>query len=101
MVTLPLFDDETARTPRRVTLIRLAGEIARSLGGVGRIAVPAIGAPPQVLYLERFHHQFVILLGGQLERSRIGRPGILGGGRDDQRGDQGGGKDRPAHGSVP
>jgi exodeoxyribonuclease VII large subunit len=38
-VTLPLFDDDSARTPRRVTLIRLAGEIARSLGGVGRIAV--------------------------------------------------------------
>ena len=38
-MTLPLFDDDSTRTPRRVTLIRLAGEIARSLGGVGRIAV--------------------------------------------------------------
>jgi exodeoxyribonuclease VII large subunit len=35
-VTLPLFDD---RAPRRVTLVRLAGEIARALVAVGRVAV--------------------------------------------------------------
>jgi exodeoxyribonuclease VII large subunit len=38
-VTLPLFDDQASRAPRQVTLVRLSGEIARSLGGVGRIAV--------------------------------------------------------------
>ncbi len=38
-MTLPLFDDQTARAPRQVTLVRLSGEIARSLGGIGRIAV--------------------------------------------------------------
>src|SRR5579864_944242 len=48
MVTLPLFDDETARTPRRVTLVRLAGEIARALGGVGRIAVEGEVYRPRV-----------------------------------------------------
>ena len=38
-MTLPLFDDQDSRAPRRVTLVRLSGEIARSLGGVGRVAV--------------------------------------------------------------
>ena len=38
-MTLPLFDGQTAPAPRQVTLVRLAGEIARSLGGIGRIAV--------------------------------------------------------------
>ncbi len=38
-MTLPLFDDRQARTPRRVSLVRLAGEIARALGAVGRVAV--------------------------------------------------------------
>ncbi|HVA74258.1 MAG TPA: exodeoxyribonuclease VII large subunit [Acidimicrobiales bacterium] len=38
-MTLPLFDDEAARSPRTLTLVRLAGEIARSLGGIGRVAV--------------------------------------------------------------
>lgn len=38
-MTLPLFDDQAARSPRQVTLVRLSGEIARSLVGVGRIAV--------------------------------------------------------------
>ncbi|MGH9115162.1 MAG: exodeoxyribonuclease VII large subunit [Acidimicrobiales bacterium] len=38
-MTVPLFDDETARQQRRVTLVRLAAEIARSLAGVGRVAV--------------------------------------------------------------
>jgi exodeoxyribonuclease VII large subunit len=34
-----LFDDQTSRAPRQVTLVRLSGEIARSLVGIGRIAV--------------------------------------------------------------
>src|SRR5579862_8888279 len=38
-MTLPLFDDQVARAPRQVTLVRLSGEIARSLGAIGRIAV--------------------------------------------------------------
>lgn len=38
-MTLPLFGEETSRSPRTVTLVRLAGEIARSLGAVGRVAV--------------------------------------------------------------
>ena len=38
-MTLPLFDDRAARAPRQVTLVRLSGEIARSLGAIGRIAV--------------------------------------------------------------
>jgi exodeoxyribonuclease VII large subunit len=38
-MTVPLFDDRASRTPRQVTLVRLSGEIARSLGGVGRVAV--------------------------------------------------------------
>ncbi|MGH9055117.1 MAG: exodeoxyribonuclease VII large subunit, partial [Acidimicrobiales bacterium] len=38
-MTVSLFDDEIARQPRRVTLVRLAAEIARSLAGVGRVAV--------------------------------------------------------------
>lgn len=36
---MPLFGDETSRAPRAVTLVRLAGEIARSLGTIGRVAV--------------------------------------------------------------
>lgn len=38
-VPLTLFDDATAALPRRVTLVRLAGEIARCLAVVGPIAV--------------------------------------------------------------
>lgn len=38
-MTLPLFDDQLPRAPRQVTLVRLSGEIARSLVGIGRIAV--------------------------------------------------------------
>jgi exodeoxyribonuclease VII large subunit len=38
-MTLPLFDDQVSRAPRRVTLVRLSGEIARSLVGIGRLAV--------------------------------------------------------------
>jgi exodeoxyribonuclease VII large subunit len=38
-MTIPLFDDRASRAPRQVTLVRLSGEIARSLGGVGRVAV--------------------------------------------------------------
>ena len=38
-MTLPLFDEGTARSPRTVTLVRLAGEIARTLGTIGRVAV--------------------------------------------------------------
>src|SRR6516162_1366971 len=38
-MTVPLFDDRASRAPRQVTLVRLSGEIARSLGGVGRVAV--------------------------------------------------------------
>ncbi len=38
-VTLPLFDDEAARQPRRLTLVRLAGELARAVGTLGRVAV--------------------------------------------------------------
>jgi exodeoxyribonuclease VII large subunit len=38
-MTLPLFDDQVSRAPRQVTLVRLSGEIARSLGAIGRIAV--------------------------------------------------------------
>lgn len=38
-MTLPLFDDDPARSARTLTLVRLAGEIARHLGAVGRIAV--------------------------------------------------------------
>lgn len=36
---MPLFDDDVARQPRRVTLVRLAGEVARALGAVGRFVV--------------------------------------------------------------
>lgn len=36
---MPLFDDDVARQPRRVTLVRLAGEVARAVGAVGRISV--------------------------------------------------------------
>lgn len=38
-MTLPLFDAPEANGPRRVTLVRLSGEIARSLVGIGQIAV--------------------------------------------------------------
>ncbi len=38
-MTLSLFDEPTTRPPRPVTLVRLSGEIARSLVGIGRIAV--------------------------------------------------------------
>lgn len=38
-MTLPLFDDAATRAPRPVTLVRLSGEIARSIVGIGRIAV--------------------------------------------------------------
>ena len=38
-VSTPLFGDETLRSVRTVTLVRLAGEIARSLGAIGRVAV--------------------------------------------------------------
>jgi exodeoxyribonuclease VII large subunit len=38
-MTLPLFEDDASRVPRAVTLVRLAGEIARALGTVGRVAV--------------------------------------------------------------
>lgn len=39
-VTLPLFDADAGNgAPRRVTLVRLSGEIARSLVAVGRVAV--------------------------------------------------------------
>ena len=38
-MTLPLFDDQVSRVPRQVTLVRLSGEIARSLVGIGRLAV--------------------------------------------------------------
>jgi exodeoxyribonuclease VII large subunit len=38
-VTLPLFDDPGPGAPRPVTLVRLSGEIARSLVAIGRIAV--------------------------------------------------------------
>lgn len=34
-----LFDEAKDQAPRRVTLVRLSGEIARSLGTVGRVAV--------------------------------------------------------------
>lgn len=37
MENLPLFEVDTG--PRRVSLVRLSGEIARSLAGIGRIAV--------------------------------------------------------------
>ena len=38
-MTLPLFDEASTRAPRPVTLVRLSGEIARSLVGIGRVAV--------------------------------------------------------------
>lgn len=38
-MTLSLFDDAANGSPRPVTLVRLSGEIARSLVGIGRIAV--------------------------------------------------------------
>src|ERR1700722_9980279 len=38
-MTMRLWSEPSDTTPRQVTLIRLAGEVARSLGGVGRIAV--------------------------------------------------------------
>ncbi|HET9689976.1 MAG TPA: exodeoxyribonuclease VII large subunit [Acidimicrobiales bacterium] len=36
---MPLFDDPPSRGPRRVTLIRLSGEVAKALGGIGRVVV--------------------------------------------------------------
>jgi exodeoxyribonuclease VII large subunit len=47
-MTLKLFEDESGRGPRRVTLVRLAGEIARALGAVGRIAVEGEVHRPRV-----------------------------------------------------
>ena len=38
-MALKLFDDGDRQAPRRVTLVRLAGEIARAIVGIGRIAV--------------------------------------------------------------
>jgi exodeoxyribonuclease VII large subunit len=38
-VTLRLFDQPAGGPPRQITLVRLSGEIARSLGSVGRVAV--------------------------------------------------------------
>ena len=38
-VTLPLFETEPPDTPRTVTLVRLAGEVARALGTIGRVSV--------------------------------------------------------------
>jgi exodeoxyribonuclease VII large subunit len=38
-MTMKLWDEPARRPPRQVTLVRLAGEIARALVGVGRIAV--------------------------------------------------------------
>jgi hypothetical protein len=36
---MTLWDEPASGLPRRVTLIRLAGELARALSQVGRIAV--------------------------------------------------------------
>jgi exodeoxyribonuclease VII large subunit len=47
-MTLRLFDDENKQPPRRVTLVRLAGEIARALVGVGRVAVEGEVYRPRV-----------------------------------------------------
>lgn len=47
-MTLPLFDDTDSRSPRRVTLVRLSGEIARSLVGIGRVAVEGEVHRPKV-----------------------------------------------------
>lgn len=38
-VTLPLFETEPPNVPRTVTLVRLAGEVARALGTIGRVSV--------------------------------------------------------------
>src|SRR6516164_3108334 len=38
-MTLRLFDQPAGGPPRQITLVRLSGEIARSLGSVGRVAV--------------------------------------------------------------
>src|ERR1700733_14966845 len=38
-MTMRLWNEPSDTAPRQVTLIRLAGEVARALGGVGRIAV--------------------------------------------------------------
>ncbi|HET9060255.1 MAG TPA: exodeoxyribonuclease VII large subunit [Acidimicrobiales bacterium] len=48
-MTLPLWPDEPGgrQPPRQLTLVRLAGEIARSLSGVGRIAVEGEVYRPQ------------------------------------------------------
>lgn len=47
-MTLKLFEDESRQTPRRVTLVRLAGEIARALVAVGRVAVEGEVYRPRV-----------------------------------------------------
>jgi exodeoxyribonuclease VII large subunit len=47
-MTMKLFEDESRQPPRRVTLVRLAGEIARALVGVGRIAVEGEVYRPRV-----------------------------------------------------
>lgn len=38
-MTLPLFETEPPSAPRTVTLVRLAGEVARALGTIGRVSV--------------------------------------------------------------
>ncbi|MBV9662253.1 MAG: exodeoxyribonuclease VII large subunit [Acidimicrobiales bacterium] len=47
-MTLPLFDHPGERAPRRVTLVRLSGEIARSLVGIGPVAVEGEVHRPKV-----------------------------------------------------
>ncbi|HUE60470.1 MAG TPA: exodeoxyribonuclease VII large subunit [Acidimicrobiales bacterium] len=47
-MALKLFDDADPRAPRRVTLVRLAGEIARALVGIDRIAVEGEVYRPRV-----------------------------------------------------
>ena len=47
-MSLKLFEDESKQSPRRVTLVRLAGEIARAIVGVGRVAVEGEVYRPRV-----------------------------------------------------
>jgi exodeoxyribonuclease VII large subunit len=48
-MALNLFEDDSSKqAPRRVTLVRLAGEIARALVGVGRVAVEGEVYRPRV-----------------------------------------------------
>ena len=53
-MTLPLWGEQAsgrgqeAQAPRRLSLVRLAGEIARSLSGIGRVAVEGEVHRPQV-----------------------------------------------------